>query len=256
MKASGSCKIQAFLPEEVENMNLVMFDIDGTLTATTGIDERCYMLAVENVLRIDEFDTDLAHYTHVTDGGIATELIQRHEGRRVTEKELSDLRYYYVGLIKGYMVESPGDFLPINGAGQMLEDLSLRLGCTVSLATGGWQESAMVKIRAAGLNIEDKPMATANDAISREDIMMLSEKRACYRNGVDSYDSVVYVGDGIWDLRAAHSLGYHFVGVGEGHRADQLRNEGANHVVSDFANKQDFFDILEALWAAKGGIQC
>lgn len=230
-------------------MNLVMFDIDGTLTATTDMDERCYISAVEAVLRIDNIDTDLTHYTHVTDEGIAIEIIERHKGRQATEKELLDLRRHFVGLIERHILDHPTDLHPVEGAGKMIQDLSLRLNCAVSLATGGWQESAMLKIRAAGLDIEDKAMATSNDAISREEIMILSEKRACSRHNVDGYDSVVYVGDGIWDLRAARSLGYHFVGVAEGSRASQMRDEGAHYIVSDFANRQDFFDILGALWA-------
>ncbi len=46
-------------------MNLVMFDIDGTLTATTDIDEGCYVLAVEAVLNIDNIDTDLIVATEI-----------------------------------------------------------------------------------------------------------------------------------------------------------------------------------------------
>ncbi|MEE8397594.1 MAG: HAD family hydrolase [Desulfobacterales bacterium] len=230
-------------------MNLVMFDIDGTLTATTDIDEGCYVQAVEAVLNIDNIDTDLTHYTHVTDEGIAVEIIERHRGRKATEKELLDLRHYFVGLIEEHILDYPADLHPIEGAGEMMADLSRRTDCAVSLATGGWQESAILKIRAAGLDIEDSPMATSNDAISREDIMALSAERACDRYNVDCYDSVVYVGDGMWDLRAAHAMGYHFVGVAEGSRASQMRKEGANHIVPDFANREGFIGILETLWA-------
>jgi len=230
-------------------MNLAMFDIDGTLTATTGIDERCYVSAVEAVLGIDDIDTDLAHYTHVTDQGIAMEIIQRHKSREAAQRELADLRHFFVERIEECILDNPTDCRTIDGAGEMLEDLSRRPGCAVSLATGGWQESAILKTRTAGLDIENIPMATSNDAISREDIMLLSEKRACDRYAVSGFDSVVYVGDGIWDLRAAHALGYHFVGVGEGSRASQLRDEGANYIVSDFSNRQHFFDIIETLWA-------
>ena len=73
-------------------MNLVMFDIDGTLTATTDIDERCFIRAINEVLQVYEIDTDVAHYPHVTDEGIAAEIIRRYTRHPVTEGILSDIR--------------------------------------------------------------------------------------------------------------------------------------------------------------------
>ncbi len=81
-------------------MNLVMFDIDGTLTATTGIDEVCFIQAVREVLGVKEIDTDLLNYTHVTDEGITSEIIEQHTGRPAGREELSDIRNLFVKLLK------------------------------------------------------------------------------------------------------------------------------------------------------------
>ena len=229
--------------------NLIMFDIDGTLTATTDIDERCFVQAVEDVLNIDNIDTDLANYTHVTDESIAAEIIERHGGRKATERELSDLRHYFVGLIQKHITENPDDFHPISGAGEMLRILSNRPDCGISLATGGWRSSAMLKIKASGLSLDHIPMVTSDDARSREEIMRRSEGRAKIVHGVKGFDSVVYVGDGTWDLQSSRSMGYHFVGVGKGDRARKLRDAGAEHIVPDFTEENGFFEILETLWA-------
>ena len=229
-----------------------MFDIDGTLTATTGIDERCFIQAVEDVLNIDDIDTDLANYTHVTDESIAAEIIERREGgRKATERELSDLRHYFVGLIEKHIMENPDSFYPINGAGEMLGVLSNRPDCGISLATGGWRSSALLKIEASGLSLDHVPMVTSDDARSREEIMRRSEGQAQGVYGVKGFDSVVYVGDGTWDLQSSRSMGYHFIGVGHGDRAEKLRYEGAEHIVPDFAEENGFFDILETLWESQ-----
>ena len=227
---------------------LIMFDIDGTLTATTDIDARCFIQAVENVLDIDDIDTDLANYTHVTDESIALEVIERHTGRKATEMELFDIRRCFVGLIEKHTRENPDNFHPINGAGEMLELLSNRPDCGISLATGGWRSSAMLKIEASGLRLDHVPMVTSDDALSREEIMQLSEEQAQSVHGVGGFDSVVYVGDGTWDLRSSRSMGYHFIGVGKGDRARRLRDEGAKHIVPDFTEENGFFHILETLW--------
>ncbi len=231
-------------------MNLVMFDIDGTLTATTDIDEQCFVRAVEDVLGIDDIDTNLANYTHVTDESIAAEIIHRHTGREATDSELEGIRTYFVGLIARHTEDQPELFRPIAGAREMLGVLSEKTGCGVSLATGGWRGSAILKLRFAGLDVGTTPMATSDDARSREAIMQLSEARAQKIYGVSGFESVVYVGDGIWDVRSTHALGYRFIGVAAGERATQLSSEGAAHIVADFAEENGFLGILETLLEA------
>ena len=66
-------------------------------------------------------------------------------------------------------------------------------------------------------------------------------------NGVPSYDRIVSLGDGIWDVSAAAALRLPFVGVGRGARADRLRAAGALAVLGDFA---DLAETLETLASA------
>ena len=51
-------------------MNLVMFDIDGTLTQTCAVDAACYVEAVMEVTGLRAISTDWASYRHTTDSGI------------------------------------------------------------------------------------------------------------------------------------------------------------------------------------------
>jgi hypothetical protein len=43
-----------------------------------------------------------------------------------------------------------------------------------------------------------------------------------------------YVGDGVWDLRAAQNLGWEFIGIADGQGAQELRRLGAQHVLPHF----------------------
>lgn len=58
-------------------MLLVMFDVDGTLIQWNDIDRICYSEAVKEALGIAQIDTNWAHYTHVTDSGITSEIIEK-----------------------------------------------------------------------------------------------------------------------------------------------------------------------------------
>ena len=109
----------------------------------------------------------------------------------------------------------------------------------VSLATGGWRDSAHLKMASAGMCFDDHPAASADDALDRESIMRLSRQRAAERYG-ESFACTVYVGDGVWDARACHSVGIPFIGVGTGSRATRLSAEGAVCVFPDFSDADIF----------------
>ena len=229
-------------------MNLIMFDIDGTLTATSGADERCFLRAMSEIFKAAHIDSNWSRYKNVTDEGIVAEAIEEHTGRPPTEADLFNTRIRFLELMEQEASSRPDLFSEISGAGLMLEELDSTPNIAVSIATGGWRDSAAIKLRAAGLDLSHLPMASASDAVSREEIMTISEGRASSAHGSVSFNSVVYVGDGVWDFRAARSLGYHFVGVGTGDKASKLQSEGSIYVVPDFSDLQSFLGMLETLW--------
>ncbi len=59
-----------------------------------------------------------------------------------------------------------------------------------------------------------------------------------------SFSSIVCVGDAVWDVWAARSLGLALVGIGEGERSTRLLAEGAKYVVADYVNKGSFLELL------------
>jgi len=109
----------------------------------------------------------------------------------------------------------------------------------VSLATGGWCDSARLKMASAGMCFDDHPAASADDALDRESIMRLSKQRAAERYG-ESFACTVYVGDEVWDARACRSVGIPFIGIGTGSRATRLSAEGAVCVFPDFSDADIF----------------
>jgi phosphoglycolate phosphatase-like HAD superfamily hydrolase len=74
--------------------------------------------------------------------------------------------------------------------------------------------------------------------------MDLCRERAAALANFAEFSNVTYVGDGIWDVYAARDLGWQFIGVGTGPRAERLRSEGASHVVSDFRDEESVLELL------------
>jgi phosphoglycolate phosphatase-like HAD superfamily hydrolase len=218
-------------------MHLVMFDIDGTLTETMKIDEECFVLSFKDVFGFTDIDTDWSHYPHTTDSGIFHSVFTSRLGRSPTAREVSRFRQHFIQLLAAASSRSP--FVPVAGADRLLSRLAQGGSHRVSLATGGWRDSARLKMTSAGMCFDDHPAASADDALDRESIMRLSRQRAAEQYG-ESCACTVYVGDGIWDARACRSIGVPFIGIGTGSRATRLSAEGAVCVFPDFSDPNIF----------------
>jgi phosphoglycolate phosphatase-like HAD superfamily hydrolase len=225
-------------------MHLVMFDIDGTLTETMNVDEESFIRSFKDVFGITDIDTDWSHYPRTTDSGIFHDVFTSRIGESPTAQEVSRFRQHFVQLLAAASSQSP--FAPVAGADRLLPRLAEGGSHRVSLATGGWRDSARLKMASAGMCFDDHPAATADDAMDRESIMTLSRQRAAKRYG-ESFACTVYVGDGVWDARACRSVGVPFIGIGTGGRAARLSAEGAVRVLPDFSDADIFLKSVYEL---------
>jgi phosphoglycolate phosphatase-like HAD superfamily hydrolase len=180
-----------------------------------------------------DIDTDWSHYPHTTDPGIFNDVFTSRTGRTPTAREVSLFRQHFTQLLAAASSQSP--FVPVAGADRLLSRLAQEGSHRVSLATGGWRDSARLKMASAGMCFDDHPAASADDALDRESILRLSMQRATERYG-ESFACTVYVGDGVWDARACRSIGISFIGIGAGSRATRLSAEGAVCVFPDFSD--------------------
>src|SRR5438876_8127865 len=228
-------------------MHLVMFDIDGTLTATMRIDEECFVRSFKDVFGFADIDTDWSHYPRTTDSGIFDDVFTPRIGRSPAAEEVSRFRQRFIQLLSAASSQSP--FAPVAGADRLLSRLAQSGSHRVSLATGGWRDCARLKMASAGMCFDDHPAASADDAHDRESIMRLSKQRATERYG-ESFACTVYGGDGVWDARACRALGIPFIGIGSGVRAARLASEGALRVFQDYSDADLFLESLDEITQA------
>lgn len=221
-------------------MRLILFDIDGTLTATSQIDNACYARAFRKTFGREIPTTDWNCYTHVTDVGILQELLDREQGELLESEDVDRFESNYRRELEAAFVRSPEAFRGVPGARKILRRLTCSPDVVVALATGGMRRTALFKLSRAGIDGSRIPGAFANDAISRADIA----RTAIARTELDP-DDVVYVGDGVWDARTAAELGIRFIGVVHESDANALRSSGATTFVSDFGDADAFLIALE-----------
>jgi phosphoglycolate phosphatase-like HAD superfamily hydrolase len=188
-------------------MHAVIFDVDGTLLDSASQDEGLYKLAVEDVVGEVSFRCGLHDYDIVTDTGILQQVFD--DNRINADQQIVEaIKSRFFDLLEEY-IDRAGPFREMPGARAFVERLDASGSHHVAVATGGWRRSAQMKLVTAGFDPVRLHLATADDALTREEIMY----RALQLIGADCA-SVTYYGDGAWDRQACERLGWQFRPVG------------------------------------------
>jgi phosphoglycolate phosphatase-like HAD superfamily hydrolase len=220
-------------------MNLVMLDIDGTLTQSYEYDREIFGLAIAEVLECPPVEADLNGYVDKTSTGVTLEAIQRLTGRSPAAEEIEEVKRRVLQHFKRMYWESPGTFSEVPGASRFLERLRKLEGVGIAIATGCWRSEALFKLQASGLSVDGIPMSTSDDDRNRKRIMEIAAGRARDFYACPRFERIVYIGDGLWDLQTSRLLGYGFVGIGP--RVQALKD------IEAFRWHKDFLEIEAVL---------
>jgi phosphoglycolate phosphatase-like HAD superfamily hydrolase len=196
------------------------------------------------VLELPSLDTDWTRYEHVSDAAIAVEAYRRHYGSEPDAARLEATVARFVRLLSDAHRTDAGAIRPVAGAAELFEALRER-GWAVAIATGAWRLASELKLSAGGVSFAGVPMATSEDGPARSSIVSAARVRAERLHGVERFDRVVSIGDGLWDVLAAHDLGLPFVGVGPRGRAERLRAAGARVILDDYRDIEATVAALE-----------
>jgi phosphoglycolate phosphatase-like HAD superfamily hydrolase len=230
---------------------LVVFDIDGTLVQSIGVDDRCFTQAVTDALGVDTISTDWANYQYQTDAGIVFEIASKCLGSPPQQCATESVKNRFLQLLDQEANQTGFRLLEVPGAGGLLSMLRCHPTWCAAIATGGWAQPAKLKLRLAGVDVDHIPFASSDDTMAREDIIKCAIQRAEQHYGRNDFTNIVYVGDGSWDVVAARKLRIRFVGV----KASRNREAFAEYevpVVADFEQPLDFMRLLDSVTASIG----
>lgn len=192
-------------------MKLIIFDIDGTLTDTKNVDDKCFIKTFEKVFGIDIKNQDWNELQNVTDWGITEEIIQKEFNRLPTEKEYEQMIDEFVGFLKFEKATDISQFKAVKNATDFFNYIKNESNYKIGIATGGWEKSAKLKLETIGINLNGVALSNSNKYKSREDIT----KDVIYQldGKSDKMNEVIYFGDGEWDFRTCQKLGIRFIGI-------------------------------------------
>lgn len=187
-----------------------MFDIDGTLVNSYKFDEECYLKAAKNVLGIT-ISSNWSEYEHATDAGILDEAIDRYKIPGDKNQIQQEFKKIFIEMVTYYIGNNPSSVSEIKGASCFIKYLNKQENCKVAIATGGWEETAKLKLEAAGIDVDGCTFASSSDNHARVNIMGTAESKAL---SDIPFMSKTYFGDASWDKEASEHLNYKFILVG------------------------------------------
>ena len=225
-------------------LNLVVFDIDGTLTDTKKVDLECYLRALRDEFRVEATEKTVIEDDLVTDTGFAQTTFMHAHGVNPSESDIERLRARFMSYVEEATKVDPRLIQEIRGAAHLLALLNVNPRWEVAVATGCWEQSAIYKLRQSGLYNPSIPMATCDDAPRRSLIVSLAVRRALEDHKVERFERIVLVGDRPWDVRVATMLNYPFIGIDSD---GILASVGASTVVRDYSEPNAFIDLLESV---------
>ncbi len=190
-----------------KSVKAVIFDIDGTLLQSASVDDELYRASVTAVLGPVRFRPSLSDYDFVTDSGILSQVVDDNS-LQSNQEQTSGVKARFVKALTSHIREN-GPFREVPGARKMLERFRASANHSVAIATGGWLDTARLKLQSAEIDLTRLPLATSDDSFERTEIM----KHALSRLG-SGFSSITYYGDGPWDRDACVALGWEFVAVG------------------------------------------
>ena len=215
----------------------MVFDVDGTLVGGEATDWASFGAAFKEAAGFVLEDTFFARIEEVTAQAIVHQALEDAPIEKKKEIERA-VRQGYLRRLQSAHENDPCSFPALDGALALLAELRQR-GVPVAIATGDWFESITFKLQAAGIPFDAVPIVTSSDFYSRADIIAEAIAKAGRPR-----EEAVYIGDGLWDLRAARKLGIPFIGVG--YRKEKLEAAGATHTLRDLS-PLNFWQVIETI---------
>jgi len=234
--------LKNLLPEQKRaRMNLVIFDVDGTLVHSDRRDSRSFAATYQRLYDRPFPSIDWTKFPHVTDTTIFSTVIREHFKRAVDAAEVAIFQREYISRLKTERQQNGSAFQEVTFARRTVERL-LQEGFHVGIATGGWLEPAKVKLQHVGIDPEQLFLSAADGKTTREAIIEQVLEQ------VDAQQlqpqRIVYVGDALWDVTTTRNMGLNFIGIRHKGDVDVLRQAGASHVLQDYASYEQFVEAF------------
>ena len=226
-------------------MKLIIFDIDGTLVNSLNTDDQCFFDTFDELHNINISKVDFTKYKEVTSGtdlALFKHIFNEYFTAPSNLKDAFEFKEFFVSKLKSAYTANKKIFKEIDGAKAFVESLQKNPDVNVAIATGCFGDSALIKLKAIGLDTYSFPISSSDVHPLRKDIILNAMNLAEEFYASSGYEKVIYIGDGLWDYQATQLLNIDFIGV-DFNKNKILANNGVEKIVNNFKGDK----ILELL---------
>ena len=223
-------------------MNLLLFDIDGTLITTGGAAVKAAERAFENIYNVKDI-MDGIRVDGKTDPLILKEMFSSGLKREYTAKEASTIYDEYLRILDTNL-QNGNTIKVLPGIFELLSELSDKNDITLGIATGNIERGAWIKLGHCNLDGYFSFGGFGSDSANREELIRTAMERG--RRFADRHLHKIFViGDTPLDITSGRAAGAITVGVSTGiYSYSQLQSHNPDYLFSDLVDTRSFMDIL------------
>ena len=226
----------------MKKKNLIVFDIDDTLTKSENQHQTAYVNTMID-FGITEINQDWKTYPNVTDSHI---LKLNYEANFNKKFDLDFIPAFEKRMTEQILTLSKTE--EIKGASTIVDFFMKETNYAICFATGSLLQPALLKLEQATINFVPDLVEASNTIYTREGIVSSAIKKAKHYFQVDEFKHIISVGDGIWDLKTARNLGIHFLGIRDKNLAVFQQENIKSHITDwlnfDFQKIQTELEII------------
>jgi phosphoglycolate phosphatase-like HAD superfamily hydrolase len=112
----------------------------------------------------------------------------------------------------------------VPGASQFMKEVKKNKSIAVCFATGSLRRPAIQKLKAIGVDFDNRILVASDRLMKRESIVKQAIADAKKFYNVEGFERIISIGDGLWDLKTAQNLELEFVGIGLKNKEVLLEN--------------------------------
>ncbi len=224
-------------------MNVLLFDIDGTLLNTGGAGRDALLQASEEVFGIPA-PIDNLDLSGRCDYGIILEILGACD-IEPSEENIRKLTLGYLELLQENMQKYDGGIL--SGVVELLQHLVVRPDVALGLLTGNIEAGADLKLHHYGIAHFFEFGAFGDRHSERDDIAREAMEKVKEYVGPDiPKDRIWVIGDTPRDVRCARTVGVQALAVASGWiDRDILAAEEPDLLLDDLSNPDDIINLLQ-----------
>ena len=189
-------------------MNLIVFDIDDTLTKSEYQHQLAYVNSMKEI-GVTDINQNWKEYKHHTDSYILKVNYENNLTDNFDFKLLDSFEKRMTEIMK--TLEPVKE---ISGAKNFVNYLREEKNYALTFATGSLLQPAILKLEQANIWHDKNLIASSKEFYEREEIVSDAIEKAKQYFNVTDFENIISIGDGIWDMKTAKNLNISFIGVG------------------------------------------